>query len=357
MNTPLRVLHLIPTLNAGGAERVVLELCARMKDQGVDVSVISLFGSGPLHMEFESRGVDIEVIPGHSWLRAFRIVWQRIHKEHPNVIHSHLFGADVIGRLAGFWGGVPVRISTEHNVNIDYGIMKRLVNIFLSVMTTKYISVSAEAKRFLCSREWLALSRVVVIENGIDISRVKVRGPQPFHDLPRLIAVGRLTSQKGFDVLLKALAGLRRPWMLDLIGTGPDERSLKRLAEDLRIAGRIRFLGFASDVPERLADADVFCMPSRYEGLGLAFVEAASAGLPIVASNLKVFQEIVGPKDVEFVPVNDVLALRHAIDRMLSHPAPFVAQAAKNALNVRNTFNADRMVERYIQLYRTLLSA
>jgi glycosyltransferase involved in cell wall biosynthesis len=157
-------------------------------------------------------------------------------------------------------------------------------------------------------------------------------------------------------LLLEALAQVKRPWTLDIVGTGVLEADLKAQAERLGIASRIRWLGYRSDVPQLLADSDVFCFPSRWEGLGLAFLEAAASGVPIVAFDLPVFHEILEANQASFVPVGDVPAFARAVASLLQDPIPAVRQAYEASLSVHERFSLERMVQAYAELYRELLA-
>jgi glycosyltransferase involved in cell wall biosynthesis/2-polyprenyl-3-methyl-5-hydroxy-6-metoxy-1,4-benzoquinol methylase len=350
-----RVLHILPALAAGGAERVVYELARHLPQHGYDVRVMTLFSGGPLESLFREARIPLTVpTTSHSWIAAFRACRQVIDQERPRIVHTHLFGADVIGRLVGVFLGVPILISTEHSINVDHGWVKRFVKAVLAPITQLFIAVSAEAKIYMAAHEGIPERRVQVIHNGIDVQRIVPRPRTPFHDVPRLVTVGRLMPQKDHATLLQALARVTLPWRLEIVGEGEYEAELRALAERLGISSRITWRGYRTDIPQILAASDIFCFPSRWEGLGLALMEAAAAGIPIIASDLPVFHEIVSTDEVVFVPTGYVEAWAEAVEDALRHPHVALRRAEQVEERIRLTCSVEQMVAAYAQAYHTL---
>lgn len=344
-------------LGAGGAERLVLELVTRLPARGIDAEAVTVTGSGPMERLFKEEGAKVHVFSrrGLFGWRTFADLVTLFRTEKPDIVHTHLFLADTWGRLAAWIARVPVIVSTEHNVNQTYRAIHRITNRFLSILTKQHVAISKDVRRHLMKDDGIRPNKITVIENGIDLGAVIPRGARPFCDVPKLIAVGRLNDQKEYPTLFKALALVKRPWRLSIVGTGPRERMLRQLADRLRISSRILWLGYREDVSELLAASDLFCFPSRYEGLGLAAIEAAAAGVPVVASDLPALHEVFGDDGAAFVPVGDVPGFAHAIDHVLEHPSMAIMMAQRMVPRIRATFSIDRMVDRYAKLYRSLL--
>lgn len=352
------VLHVVPTLNAGGAERLVYEIVSRLPASGFDAEAVALFGGGPLEPLFRANGVPLTAFErrGPFGVGTYRRLRHRIGLLRPDVVHTHLFGADVLGRVAARRAGVSVIVSTEHNVNADHGRLKRMIKSLLARITSVFIAVSDETKTYMVASEGIPKGKIRVVRNGIDMSRIPSRPPGPFHDVPRLITVGRLSPQKDQATLLKALALVKRPWRLLIVGSGDLEKPLRDLAERLSLSPRIEWLGFRDDVPALLAESDLFCFPSKWEGLGLALLEAAAAGVPVVASDLPVFREVLSDDEATYVGAADVPAWARAIERMIDDPSAAVARAASAAAEVRRRFSIERMIDGYVRIYREHLS-
>ena len=173
-------------------------------------------------------------------------------------------------------------------------------------------------------------------------------------DAPLILAIGRLHPVKGFDILLAALARLPEA-VLWLAGSGPAEAELRRQADDLGVAGRVRWLGWRSDVGALYRACDVFACPSRQEGLGSVILEGWAYGAPVVASN------IGGPatllKDGEtglLVPSEDAAALADALARVLDRPSDAQALAAAGKAAHADGFSEAAVVGRYREFLRSV---
>ena len=350
------VIQVLPTLNSGGAERFVYDIAVRLPDKGFDVQIVSTLRGGPLEPLFR-KGTRLTVLNSRG-LFGVSALWRLarlFRRERPTVVHTHLFGADLWGRLAARIAGVPVIVSTEHSVNAEHGALKCAVKGWLSHVTTRFIAISEMVRRNMTKREHIPAKRITVIPNGIDMTQVLPRPARGFHDVPKLLTVGRLTQQKGQATLLKALAMVKGPWTLEIIGSGELETELRELAERLGIAPRISWLGFREDVPLRLSESDVFVFPSRWEGFGLAILEAAAAGVPCIASDLGVFHEFLSDGDATFVPVGDVPGFSHALQEILRDPYPAIERARIAGERLRTSASIETTVSAYAALYRRLL--
>lgn len=353
---PLAV-HVLPTLSSGGAERLVLELAKRLPKRGVDVHVVSIMGGGALEPSFDRANVRLSVFDrrGPFGMGGFFPLRRLLSLERPEIVHTHLFGADLWGRLAAFSVRTPVVLMTEHNVHPDEWWIKRIARSVLTRGKSSVIAISEDVKKDLHARGGISSAKIRLIRNGIDLDAVIPRGTRPFPDVPHLVIVGRLDPQKGHAVLLKALALVKRPWTLEVIGTGKLERDLRALADRLGIAPRIHWSGFCVDIPQRLSRTDIFCFPSIWEGMGLALAEAAAAGVPIVASDLPAFRELLSAEHVTLVPAGDVPALAHALRMILSDPTIAIQQAQRAVAIVRERCSIETMVDATAALYRERL--
>jgi glycosyltransferase involved in cell wall biosynthesis len=207
------------------------------------------------------------------------------------------------------------------------------------------------------------LRHVRLIEHGIaplpvatDPASTRTRYGIPQDGLPLLVSAGRLCSQKGQDRIIKALpslAGCR----LVLVGSGPEEDAFRALAERLGVAERVHFLGMLArpELGAVMQAADVFVFPSRWETFGLAAVEAAMAGVPVVASDIDVLREVLATLDahsVRFVAADDAHALADAVRSILAEP-----QAKVRSLECRDAVCQRYSLERMTDAYVALLSA
>ncbi|MGH7632266.1 MAG: glycosyltransferase, partial [Gemmatimonadaceae bacterium] len=208
----------------------------------------------------------------------------------------------------------------------------------------------------------LDANAVTVVPNGIPFrsgNRALLRRELGVGDDELLIvAIGNLYPVKGHSVLLRALAELPRgasaeSWHLAIAGRGGEESALRALARESGLEQQVHLLGFRSDVPDILAAADVFVMPSLSEGLPLALVEAMAASLPVIASDVGGIPE-VAVRDAEalFVAPGDARALAAALARLLRDSALRASLGAAAHGRAVRDFGLDRMGDAYEWLYR-----
>lgn len=200
--------------------------------------------------------------------------------------------------------------------------------------------------------------RVVVIPNTYDASRFRYVPRRP-HDGPaRLLSVGRLSSEKGHDVLLRALAELRRAGTdaeLVIVGDGPERPRLESLAATLGVSSAVRFEGtvLGEQLREALAAADLFVLPSRSEGFGVVLVEALATGLPVVATRSGGPADIVAPEDGVLVPPDDASALARGIAEAIGRLTEFGREAI--AERAARRYAPKSVGAQLVRLYRSVL--
>lgn len=209
--------------------------------------------------------------------------------------------------------------------------------------------------------------RVAVVLNGIDVEQVVAAAagvvpPLPEGPGPLVVGVGRLARQKGFDLLVRAHArvvGAGVPHRLLLLGTGPDERALRSLAAELGVAGSVHLPGFTASPLPVVAAADLFCLPSRWEGFGQSLAEAIVLGTPVVAADC-----VSGPRHLlaegaygDLVPVDDVDALAAAVERHLRDPARLRAAIAQGRQRALVDLDVSRTAHEVLDVLRAVVAA
>lgn len=291
----MRVLHVITGLEAGGAEQW-LRLLTR--HSAADADVACLCNPGVVAAALRADGVRVTDLGmrGNRDLAAVPRLVGIVRRGGYDLVHTHLYRAQVYGALAARLAGVRAVVSTEHSLN-DKLIEGRPTDrrgvrqLYLAGarLTARVIAVSEPVARRLVA--WgVPARKVVVVPVGVETAafafdadaRRAVRhelGLAP--DALVVGGVGRLVEPKRFDVLLRAIAPLPAVSLL-LVGDGPAREPLAALAAELGMAGRVRFVGQRLDVPRLLSAMDVFASPSPEETFGVALLEALAAGLPVV---------------------------------------------------------------------------
>ncbi|MDD4994915.1 MAG: glycosyltransferase [Patescibacteria group bacterium] len=354
----IKIIQVITTLGYGGAERLVLDLVSKLDKNIFEVRVVSMVRGGNLEKDFIAAGIRPLVLVKRTrlGLGVFLSLYLLFKKEKPAIVHTHLFGADIWAGLAARFAGVPAIVKTEHNLNLNEGMLKKIIKKMTVGIFKKIIAVSPAVADYAVVHEGAPRNKIKIIYNGIDFSRFSKKEKQNFSSPPVLINVARLEPQKGHEYLVRALYKIKdTPWMLWLVGEGALREKIIADVRGLGLEDRIELLGARQDVPSLLAQADIFIFPSLWEGMGLAAIEAAASGLPIIASAVgglaDIFQD---KKNALLVPPRDEAALAKAIEWMIEHPseALFMAREAKDY--TEKEFSIQKMAYEYQSLYTKL---
>jgi glycosyltransferase involved in cell wall biosynthesis len=376
----IKVLHLITRLIVGGAQDNTLVTVARHDRRRYEVHV-----AGNPAGEWRSRAEEVadafhplpDLVNPISPRRdpaALLAILRLLRRERFDVVHTHSSKAGVLGRLAARAAHVPAIVHTMHGPGIhDY--MPRwkqrayLVGELAAARCGDAVIAVCEAnRRQAIERFGVAPQRAVTIYSGIDLRRLD--GP---HDLAAaraalgapegakvVLFVGRLDDAKALHLLLAAFADVvaaRPDTVLALVGDGPDELALRTLADDLRIANRVRFLGSRDDVPAFLRLADVFALSSLWEGIGRAMTEAMLMGVPVVVPAISGIPEVVRHDETGLLyPRGDVVALSAGLQRLLATPAEARRLGERARMETRARFEADDMVRSIEGVYDRLLA-
>lgn len=352
----MHVVQIIPTLSIGGAERVVVDL-VNHAHKDVRHSIILLKNIKPLAGELHER-VPLHVLRkkgliGHHLIGEIEKVLRRIK---PHVVHTHLFGADVWGRIAARRLGIPV-VTTEHNINKDESIIKHVIKRGLSGYSERYVVPSAAVGDYVHTAYGVRKNHITAIRNGIDITRFsrtkKLLVKQPI----RLLILGRLAEQKGHAVALAALSqAAQLPWTLTIAGDGPNRRALNHMVQRLGLSERITFLP-ATTRPEALyARHDVVLVPSRWEGLGLVAMEGMAAGRLVIGANTGGIPEIITHKKTGLLfDVGSSDSLVREIEYAFDHQKEMEKIAAHAKEKAIESFGIEMMVGAYEKIYRDII--
>ncbi|MFN0192924.1 MAG: glycosyltransferase family 4 protein [Aestuariivirga sp.] len=325
----MRIVFVQAGLTAGGAEKVVNVLARHNAGLGNEVFVIAFSGSpGQSYFAYPDsvRIITMEGEPErtHGRLRsAFaRTAWlaRQFRALKPDVAVSFLTKTNVMSMAAGLVTGVPVVISERNNPTKRAAspLWLRAINVFGRQATAIVMQTDA-SQQILASalrKKAVVIPNPAVLPEGVTFSS---------GDGQRIVAVGRLEPQKGFDLLIRAFAQVGKDLSkasLTIFGEGPDLADLQALAQELDIADRLNFAGLSATPGMWLAEGDIFVLSSRFEGFPNVLVEALAGGLASIA-----FDCPWGPSDIIMsgengllVPQENVPALAQAIRKLLTDP-------------------------------------
>ena len=315
------VCHIIGGIVGGGIEQVVVNYCSRIKDIEFDLLYQYEPNLGCLQ-KLERAGVKCFQIPDKKRYPIKHIfsIWSFLKKNKYDVVHVHLdWFLSWIICLVALFAGVKKRIIHHHQVyrekniaiKICFSVMRRM-NMFFS---THRVACSAAAA--VNGFGWKAYEngRVVVLQNAVDVKqfeydekkRNEIRQKYRINDRLCVGCIGRICYQKNQMFLLSAckqILLLKKDVLLMLVGEGPDSGKIKKAIKNLGIEDNVLLLNTQSDVAPFYSAMDVFCLPSRWEGLGMVLVEAQINGLRCLASD-KVPQTVKISNNLTFLPIED----------------------------------------------------
>jgi glycosyltransferase involved in cell wall biosynthesis len=360
------VLQILPTLSLGGAERFAVELASRLPDFGYETELISLFDGGSMLDEVQKRGIAYtQLLSNHKGSRIELVKKLQSHffpkgtsEDHrrPVIVHTHLFGPDFWTAIArtfhAFEKQPPFFVSTEHSLNRDDSVARVFARRWSKSRFDVCVAISSAVHRYLNLGMNVPPHCLADID-GMRFVSGELRPDAPFNDPPRFISVGRLVEVKGIHTVLHALANVHEPWHYTVVGSGPKAREWQELAEHLGMASRVEFIGETTDIVELLRSSDCFLFPSRWEGLGSAAIEAASLGLPVLASDIPSLESIFSKS--QRISALDVAAWTAAIRELLVHPEEVLASARKSAPSISKRFDPETVSKKYAELYQEIL--
>ena len=370
----IRLCLVVASLDCGGAENQVVELAARLDPERFDTSIALLTHPGEMFEEVRKGGIRVDLVrptkprgPWSDWLDGLIV---RLEEDRPEVVHGFIFPTYLITALAAAKvGGIAAvagvrSLSLGFESRFPYSWLERLGNRLSDCVVGNSEAVRAAA----IHRDPGIVGKFQVIHNGIDVDkygvgadRLTVRRSLGLGDEHFVVLmVANLIRYKGHREAIQSFARIRAAnthARLVLVGTGPEEEALRRMADELGIAPEVMFLGRRRDVPVLLSAADVFLLASHEEGFPNAVLEAMAAALPIVATDVGGLREQIGGGEAGvLVPARDCDAMAAALDGLATNAEERrrIGEAARD--RVRRAFSWDTAVARHAALYAALAS-
>lgn len=369
---PQRVLHVIDSLDLGGAQTVLLNLATAQDRDAFPFAVAAMHGRGVFAEALEAQGIRVHSLSPHKLCPAY--FWQLpdlLRRERFDILHCHLFGANWIGKPLGRLQSVPLIVAHDH-CN-DRFRSQRPLPLWIDALTNRLadgiIGVSRSTCDFLLEAEGLPAEKVRLIYNGIDTAsfrpatsekRAQARvhfGLDP--QLPVVGGAGRFTPQKNFGRWLRVLADTARrgvPFQALLCGAGPEESHLRAEIQRLGLTDKIRWAGFVADRELLYAALDVLLVTSDYEGLPMNVLEALASGVPVVASHVDGLAEILYPGRHALLPHPEKeWEYPHALEKVLTDQNTRETLVREGRRLMVDKFSAQHMAEAVTDFYRALL--
>lgn len=362
----VKVACVIGQLSRGGAEGQLYELIRGMDRERFQPMVISLTEGGYWAGPLRELGVDVVELKrtgSREFKRLFRL--RSILKEFsPDVVHTMLGPANTYGRLAALTmlGRRPRTIAAERGLEVSDTFANRAAARILAPMTSAFIANSSYIAGVVARRSGASRSRVHVIYNGIDASRFDSDRPATKRPEGGPIIVGtvaRLSVEKDFTTLLEAILKVREGGLdarLRIVGDGPMRSDIEANTRGLGLVDVVELRGMKNDIPAELAGMDIFALSSHTESLPNVLLEAMSARLPVVSTDVGGASEVVSDGTTGIlVPPGRPDEYASAITRLIENPELRAAMGRAGRARVEDTFGMERMIRETEDLYLEVL--
>lgn len=343
-HNPIHVVHIIPTLRFGGAERCVVDIARLVDKTKFKITIIVLKNDIPLASELPA---DVQLKMVHK----FKLKKVLLDLK-PDIVHTHLFGGDFWGVLSARHLDVPI-ISTEHNINVGESWWRKVCKQFSLRFVTGFVA-SSEAIAADMRVRYGIKKDILVVHYGIELERWGVIPNKliKLGDTINVLILGRLVKQKGHLIALEALKQLEDvPWKLSIVGDGELGSELKKEVARLALNERVEFFSATSERDMFIQEAHVLLVPSLWEGLGIVVMEAMAAGRVVIASDTGGIKEIITNNETGYLfPVGNVEAWARGLRKIFIDPeSQRVALAGRKY--AAEHFSVLEMIKKYEELY------
>lgn len=362
----VRVLHIVQNLNYGGMERVLADIVRGIDQARFETHVLVLQYFGRFAEGLEKWAQLHSARPMSRW----SLIWphtlaSQIARIAPHVVHSHSgvwYKASLAARLAG----IPRVVHTEHGRRHPDPLGDRVIDAIAARRTDAVVAVSHQLGQHLISKQVVPRRRLHVIPNGIHTEAFRPRPDDgtirrelgvPLH-IPILGSIGRLETIKGYDVMIRAFAMLLAEWpdevkpVLVVAGEGSDRPLLEQLITALGIESRVHLLGWRDDTQALHASFTAFTMSSRSEGTSISLLEAMSAALCPVVTDVGGNRAVLGEHLAHrLVAPDDPRVLADAMRVVLREPERRAEDGRAARARVESEFSLTLMLQAYEALY------
>ncbi|EPG1716842.1 glycosyltransferase [Morganella morganii] len=362
----MKILLVITGLGMGGAEKQVCALANNLS-KNHSVAIISLSGDNIINkpdISIPIYSLDMKKNP-LSLFKSFLKIKKIINDFKPDIVHSHMFHANIFTRISSIFSKMPVLISTAHNSN-EGGTLRMLLYRYTDRFASLSTNVSQEGVDVFIKKKASSKNRMILMHNGIDTDKFKfdastgnkkrdelnISNSEKFNII---LSIGRLTKAKDYPNLLTAFSHIDdKNTHLVIIGEGDDKKALQQLASDLKISKNVHFLGLQNDISAWMSAADLYVMSSAWEGMPLVIGEAMSCQSCIVATDCGGIIELMNEHGF-IVPKMEPYLLAEKINYALSLP---IDSRRKIGLEARqhiiNNFSLTTISQQWLDLYNKL---
>jgi len=359
----IKIFYLITELDVGGAEKHLFELVRRIDRSNFLPVVGALGGRGEVGGWMEAQGIQVFYLEMKRRRFPLSILHLKriLKREKVDILHTFLFHANIIGRLAGKWAGVGRIISSTRIAERRQNFHCELLRLTRGLVHCE-LAVSQDVRDFMIDRAKISPEKITVIPNGLDFELYRradrIAARKKLNIPPRafiICFVGRLDEQKRPDLLLKAYAKIKkriRGGKVIIVGDRPSKEPVVSLARRLGIEGSVDFPGWRKDAVDFIAASDIFVLPSMWEGMSNVTMQALAVGTPVITTKVEGMNELLmGGRCGVMVQRDNFDELAAAIVDLYESPEKRRALATAGREHIEKNYRIEDVVRKYEDKY------
>lgn len=369
---PISVLFLFATLPVGGAENLLLSVTNRIDKKFIRPIVCCIGEKGAIGEEIEKTGVTVLTLnkmkKGGFDIKIVGMIRSIIREYDIKLIHTNLYHANLYGRLAALFSGIPAVASVYNTYPVKPHIRKRLFNRLLAPVSAAITVVSKEIRDDLIRWDHVPAEKIRVLPSAIDfrlsestLSHHQARSLLGLTKSSFVVgAIGRLEEQKGHAYLLRAakiMIEQGRDVEVIIAGDGRLRGKLEHQAQDLNISERVHFLGMRRDLGNIFRAMNALAMPSLWEGLSLVLLSTMAAKVPIVATHVGNAPELIGDNRYGIlIPPQNAEKLANTLAEVMDNPEAYTEMTHNAEAMVKEQYGEEKYVSSLVGLYAEILN-
>lgn len=351
----MKIVQVIPSFEIAGAEIMCENLIYELKSLGHEVIVLSMYSyKSAITERLENAGISIKYLdkkPGLD-LSMFKKIKQVLRDEKPDVVHTHLYVTKYVFPIASSMGIKVIHtIHTVASKDSNY-ILRKLDKQYFKSKKVLPVALSGLIRDSVVAEYGIQEEDVPIIFNGINLSRCRIKNEYNYKEKFVILHIGRFSELKNHQGLLEAFNIFHKKFPdseLWLIGDGEEKEKALKYVENQNLQERVKFLGLQDNVYGFLNSADIFTLPSHYEGIPMTLIEAMGTGLPIVATRVGGIPDMLDDSSAILVST-DVREIAQAFERYYMSEDLRKAHGTK-ALVASEKFSANEMAVNYLKVY------
>jgi len=353
----MKIIQIMPEFGLAGAETMCENLTYELNKLGHDVLIISMYNyHSEITERMEKKRIKILYLgkmPGWDFSMIDKMKKIFI-QEKPDVIHTHRYVMQY-AIPAAIGAKIKRRIHTVHSVAKQENIfLARKVNlIFYKFANVTPVALSKNVQKTIAKEYGLNEAQIPIIFNGINLQNCKPKTSYVWQDTINIVHVGRFVKAKNHTALIESFANITELYpncRLHLIGDGAEKNKIEILVKQKRLQNKVLFWGLQNNVFSFLHNADIFVLPSTYEGMPMTLIEAMGTGLPIVASDVGGVSDMVRNEKTALLIKPNVEGITNAL-KLLINDLALREKIGENALVASKKFSAYNMARKYVNLY------